>query len=78
MSTSGNNITLAMLLAENKRIRSHMQKHYPAMVKEEKITPYERDHRLACNEKIISLLQQAINNQQTNGAKLLQILNQQP
>lgn len=72
-------ITLAMLIAEQKRIGAHMKKHYPSMVKEQKITPYERDHRLRCNEKLLELLLQAEKNKNIPGApKFLDILNNIP
>ena len=73
-----NEITLQMLLDEQKRIRKHMVEFYPHLVKERKLTPWERDHRLNCNQKLIDLIMTAISNKKTNGPKLLQILEQQP
>lgn len=68
-------ITLDMLLTEQKRIRAHMERTYPTMVKERRITTYERDHRLSCNKKIIDLLTEAKQNKKNNGPKLMELLN---
>lgn len=55
-----------------------MLRSYPDMVKAERITVYERDHRLACNQKLIDLLKEAKENKQTNGPKLMELLNKMP
>jgi hypothetical protein len=69
-------ITVDMLLAEQKRIRRYMLKHYPGMVQAHKITPYERDNRLAYNQKLIDLLQMAAENKSDpSKPKFLQLLN---
>jgi hypothetical protein len=69
-------ITLTMLLDELKRQRSYFKKHYPRFVRQRKITPWERDHRITVNAKLIELVEQAIQNKGTDKPKLLQILNQ--
>lgn len=71
-------ITLDMLIKETQRIRRQMLKAFPQLVKDGKVTPYQRDHRLRCNEKLLNLLLQAQQNKTTNGPKLLEILKQQP
>lgn len=73
-----NEITLVMLQTELQRQRKEMLSTYPQLVKEAKLTPWERDNRISCNAKLLSLVQQAIDNKKMNGPKLLQILNQQP
>ena len=67
-----------MLLNEQKRISRYMAKHYNRYVAENKLTPYERDHRMAVNKKLIDLLTQAVANKANGGPKLLQLLNQIP
>jgi hypothetical protein len=73
-----NNITIDMLLTEQKRIRRHMESFYPAMVQQQKLSPWERDHRLSLNKKLIDLLTAAKQNKDTNGPKLSDLLNQLP
>jgi hypothetical protein len=68
-------ITLETLLAEQERIQKVMLKHYPQKVKAGELTHYEKDLRLACNYKMITLLKQAIENKQhSHKPKLLQLL----
>lgn len=63
-----------MLLTEQKRIRMQMVRTYPELVENRKISPYERDHRLNCNQKLIDLLTQAKQNKVANGPKLMELL----
>lgn len=71
-------ITLSMLLDELERQRRYFKDHYPGLVKKGKITPYQRDHRISINNKLIDLVKQAIANKKTNGPKLLHLLNELP
>lgn len=57
-------ITLEMLLTEMKRIRKHMTASYPDLVRNQKLTPWERDHRLSCNATLIEMLENTIHSQQ--------------
>lgn len=52
--------TLEMILKEQERLYSDMQKHYPGYVERGVLTTYERDHRYNCIKKLISILEQAI------------------
>lgn len=71
-------ITLTMMLAEQKRLYGIMKKNYPQQVTDGKLTPYDRDHRYRCAERMIGLLEKAIENKQVPGSpKFYQILNQQ-
>lgn len=69
-------ITLQMALDELKRQRRYFTQHYPRLVKEGKVTPYERDHRLAVNDTLTRLLTTAIKNKGTNQPNFAQLLNQ--
>jgi hypothetical protein len=71
-------ITLQMLLDEMKRQRRYFKEHYPSLVKKQKLTPWERDHRQAVNEKLIELIEQAIQNKGLDRPKLLQLLTHRP
>ena len=57
-------ITVEMLLTEMKRIRKHMTASYPDLVRNQKLTPWERDHRLSCNATLIEMLENTIHSQQ--------------
>ena len=72
-------ITLDMCLNEVTRVYQVMKKHYPKMVKAQKMNPYQRDHRLAVMKKMVSLLQQAKENKQQNiKPSFIDLLNQLP
>ncbi len=70
------NITLDMCINELKRQRRYMESNYPKYVKQQKITPYERDHRLNVNKQLLDLLQKAKQNKGTNSPTFLQLLTQ--
>ena len=68
-------ITLQMLIAEHERIRGYMLTCYPQMVKDEKITPYERDHRLNCNKATLTLLRQLALHEKDFGTTISKVIN---
>lgn len=78
MSKPVKHITLEMFIDEMKRQKAYFKAHYPRLVREQKITPWESAHRIAVNEKLLNLLLQAKENIKTNGPKLLELLNDIP
>lgn len=72
-------ITLDMCITQTKRIIKVMEDHYPQMVKDEKITPYDRDHRMNVQRKLLSLLEQAKENKINNtGPTFCQLIKNLP
>ena len=73
-------ITLDMCIAEMERQQQYYRKYYsdPEILKRSKITPYERDHRISINNKLLELLYQAKQNKAINGPKFLDLINQLP
>ena len=68
-----------MCLEELRRIRLVMQKHYPEMIRNGKISPYTRDHRFAVSDKLITMLLQAkANKKKISQNNFNQLLNQLP
>ena len=51
-------ITSEMLITELERIEKQQAAHYPRLVEQEKMTPYERDHYVSCNKMMLSVMRQ--------------------
>lgn len=62
MSGPRHTITYTDALVEIMRIDDVMQRTYPQMVQDGKISPYTRDHRLKVNQFIINHFKQLIQN----------------
>jgi hypothetical protein len=75
-ATATTEITLEMLIEEHQRIRGYMTACYPQMVKDHKISPYERDFRLNCNQATINLLNTLAEQDHSTGSVISKILNQ--
>lgn len=65
-----------ILITELERIRGHMEKSYPELVKLQKLTPWERDHRLSCNQQTLSILRQLHALEKIHGMPYTEILQQ--
>lgn len=71
-------ITLDMCIEELQRRKLYFEVQYPKLVEACKITPYQRDAAINANKKLLSLLNTAKRNKNTNGKTFIQLIDEIP
>lgn len=71
-------ITLDMCIKELQRRKLYFEVQYPKLVEACKITPYQRDAAVNANKKLLSLLNTAKGNKNTDGKTFIQLIDEIP